>query len=209
MGWLAWLRRFPRKWSAAKRRKAAAAVFQERRYADAAPLFAALLADTGAEIDRFNVMICDALIGRPDEAMKAYAHFEADAKRLLKPRKPDHHDAPPFGLLTYYLGCALQSGGHSNRAEPLVERLRDMLVGYQVTDSHFLYIRGAPFLEWTVKLANDVFASTNSDRSGWWNDFAASLDADGRKLVNDMALRPNTDTCASPLDIFHMGRQGE
>ena len=86
--------------------------------------------------------------------------------------------APTIPQMRHYLGCALRDRGFFDRALLQLNELRRYYGMVRITDDHFVYVRGLPFLGSTLDLAVDVFRGLNDPAAAnaWFNGFATEVD---------------------------------
>ncbi|MBB4129857.1 hypothetical protein [Xanthomonas sp. 3075] len=80
---------------------------------------------------------------------------------------------------------ALTRAGHGAHALPHLEWLREAYAGMSITDSHFLYVRGLPFLEAFLERSTPLLrACLPADAlPGWYAQLQPSLDPPGQAAV--------------------------
>ncbi len=157
----------------------ALALFKKENYAAAIPLFEEIAAFHDDTESWFNIVSSATLAGETALGEKAFQ----EALRCQEASGYSQQPGVPF--LHYYYACALRDRGEFRKALPQIGELRTLYRQLKITDDHFLYARGVPFLSLAVELMVDVFrgigASFDADR--WLEDFATDLDDEGRAYL--------------------------
>jgi tetratricopeptide (TPR) repeat protein len=95
------------------------------------------------------------------------------------------HEMPPARLCTHFISALEQAGEHE-AALPLLDELAQQYRAHGITDSHFLWSRGLPFLEeflrksWALQVGFQPAAVLRP----WYQDLAADLDESGQQAVS-------------------------
>ncbi|MCC8535607.1 hypothetical protein ACDH70_14025 [Xanthomonas axonopodis pv. poinsettiicola] len=80
---------------------------------------------------------------------------------------------------------ALTRAGHGAHALPHLEWLREAYAGMSITDSHFLYVRGLPFLEVFLERSTPLLRQCLPADAlpGWYAQLQPALDPPGQAAV--------------------------
>ncbi|KHL59016.1 hypothetical protein [Xanthomonas cannabis] len=80
---------------------------------------------------------------------------------------------------------ALTRAGHGAHALPHLEWLREAYAGMSITDSHFLYVRGLPFLEAFLERSTPLLRQCLPADAlpGWYAQLQPALDPPGQAAV--------------------------
>ena len=84
-----------------------------------------------------------------------------------------------------YFAWALCTAGQCEAALTYVEALRPVYEGLNITDDHFLFMRGVPFFGRYVETAKMAFAGLGQEEEfkQWIKNFGTKLDEEGRALL--------------------------
>lgn len=109
---------------------------------------------------------------------------------------PGSSNSPGIGFMRQWYACALRDRQEFGLAFEQISVLRFMYEQFRVTDPTFLHMRGMPFLQDTTRVAVDVLKALGPsiDALGWINDFAAKLDVEGQRCLDNARLQLRCDT---------------
>lgn len=159
-----------------------------RRYAEAAIHFNRVLTQQDSADNWFNLANAAVLAG---ELEQGEAAFERALERCVE---QGSSTSPSVPYMRLYFCCALSEQGAVSAALNQINILRRNYENVGSTDPHFLRQRGLPSLQHTMKVAEGLFARTRShfDYETWLAEFANTLDASGRQLLEQMRQTLNS-----------------
>ncbi len=148
-------------------RKKALALFEQGKYQESYPLFNDLAKMTDQDHDWLSVVTSAAMTGDFDSAEKAFVFlFERITTKVEKHNTligegkegiSDDIPVSPSQLLLYH-AFSLAEGGVPKRAMRPATELTEIYCIGEITDDHFLYMRGVPFFANFLKLLQGLEA---------------------------------------------------
>ena len=159
-----------------------------RRYTEACAHFQRVLTHQDSADNWFNLATAAVLA---DELAQGEAAFER-ALELSVEQGTSAYPSIPYMRL--YFCCALSEKGALDAALNQINILRRNYENAGSTDPQFLRQRGLPTLQHTMKVAEGLFlrAKDSFDYESWLGEFANSLDASGRQLLEHMRQTLNS-----------------
>ncbi len=142
---------------------------------------------SGEANDYFDIVIAATLSGNIDKGKEAFDK----ALSIGTGKTPEQESSTPF--LRLYYSSALRDSGEYMLALKQLNELKPYYVDLETTDPNFVYTNGVPFFADSMAVAKDVFHALGDqfDAGSWIDDFAASLDADGQALLDEMKQELN------------------
>ncbi|MEO5931736.1 MAG: hypothetical protein ABIR47_17510 [Candidatus Kapaibacterium sp.] len=143
----------------------------------------ALVAEGSSDAgDWFNVLTSATMAGeieRGERAMAMAIKCQTDSGYTQQPSIP---------FIRLYYTHALCDVEEFERAFLQLQELAALYSSLGITDTHFLYTRGIPFLSNTMIAAARVFKGLGNafDSAGWLERFAETLDVEGRVFVAEV-----------------------
>jgi hypothetical protein len=135
-------------------RKKALSLFENAQYKESYPLFEELAKKTDQDHDWLSVVTSSAMAGEFDVAEKAFQFLftritgkvEKHNNMIAEGKDGISDDIPvsPSQLLFYH-SFSLAEGGNAQRALKPAGELTEIYCIGEITDDHFLYMRGVPF----------------------------------------------------------------
>ena len=159
--------------------------FRRNDYEGALLLFWDVVAVNDDSGNWFNVATAATLGGNIEVGREAFEHALTAQQQRPNPEEL----SIPF--MRQYYACALRDRGEFFRSLEQIEELRSIYEQLRITDDHFVYLRGVPFLAHTMDVAVDVFRGLGESFiwSDWLDSFAERLDAEGREYLESVAER--------------------
>jgi hypothetical protein len=160
--------------------------FRQNKFRDAIPYFQLIVGDGngGGLNDSFNLVMAATLSGQHDLGRDAFEKF------LTRVQKEGNSENGMSILLAHlYYGMALADAGDPEAAYEQLETLRPYYEKAKITDDHFLWQRGIPFLAQFIQLAEKIIASGRPpiNWKQWAKNFAEKLDEEGYNTLAKVA----------------------
>lgn len=160
--------------------------FRMANYAEAVPYFQLIVGDGsgGALNDAFNLVMSATLGEQQDLARDAFDKF---LTRVKKEGNPENGMSVP--MARFYYGMALADAGEAEAAFEQLQTLKEYYEKAKITDDHFLWQRGIPFLAQFIQLTEKIINSGKVpiNWKQWAKNFAEKLDDNGYKTLQNVA----------------------
>lgn len=128
--------------------------------------------------DWFNVTTAATLAG---EEVLSFEAFEKSLANYEETSTAGTFSVPNMRL--YFMKALLDVANYEKAFEQLAE-LKKLYCYWGLTEDVFLYMRGIPSLEETLKIATPIFKKLERGRiTQWLDDFEKGLDEDGQIII--------------------------
>ena len=126
----------------------------------------------------FNVLMSAVFIKDMEKARNAF-------NKTMEIWDTDPNQHLTVYRIRFYYAQALKHIGLFNEALEQLEELKKTYIEFKITDDHFLYVRGVPFMPNFLDLAKEVFEGLNIDfpTSDWLMGLKEKVDKDGKEFI--------------------------
>jgi len=160
--------------------KKALKLFDEKQFDKALPLFEQVAEQNLNSDDWFNVATCAILCKQIDKG------HEALNKAIELYKQIGNDENLPIGQMCFYFMHALNDVAEYDLGFAQLEQFKQTIIDLKITDDHFLYIRGIPFLGNILNASVNILQNQTKVKAlDWLNDFAAKVDSEGKVLIED------------------------